>query len=384
MRILVAPDSFKGSLTAAEAAAAMGRGVRAALPGAAVYPLPMADGGEGTVDALVAATGGERLTSLVRGPLGDQVSANWGLLGDGETAVIEMAAASGLLLVPPERRDPRVTSTYGTGELLLHALDRGARRIIIGIGGSATNDGGAGMLQALGARLLAADGSELPPGGAALLALDRIELSGLNPRLTQAELLVACDVTNPLTGPQGASAVYGPQKGATPEMVALLDRALTRWADLMAAQTGRDVRDLPGAGAAGGLGAGLIGFLAATIRPGIDLVGEAAGLDRLLAQVDLVLTGEGRTDGQTLSGKVPLGVARRAAAQGVPVVVISGALTADAALLHDRGIAALLSTADGPLSLEAAMAQAAELLERATAEAVRLIGLGRGLGMKVR
>jgi len=380
MRILVAPDSFKGSLTAAAAAEAMGRGIRTALPGAEVHLLPMADGGEGTVDALVTATGGRRIESTVTGPLGEPVLAPWGLLGDGSTAVIEMAAASGLLLVPPERRDPRITTTYGTGELIRLALDRGVRRIVIGIGGSATNDGGAGMLQALGGSLLQADGRPVERGGAGLLGLDRIDMSGLDRRLAGVELLVACDVTNPLTGPQGASAIYGPQKGATPAMVALLDQALSRLADTMARDLGRDVRDRPGAGAAGGLGAGLIGFLGAALRPGIDLVAEATGLDQRLAGADLVLTGEGRTDGQTLSGKVPLGIARRAASHRVPVIVLSGAITADAAALHDQGITALFAIANGPLSLEQAMAGAAELLEQAAAEVVRLFAAGRRQG----
>lgn len=379
MRIVIAPDSFKGSLTAAQAAGAMGRGVQAALPGAEVVRLPMADGGEGTLDALVAATGGQVLTAAVTGPLGEPLSARWGLLGDGRTGVIEMAAASGLLLVPPERRDPTATTTYGTGELIRHALNQGVERLVVGIGGSATNDGGAGMVMALGGQLLGRDGRPLGFGGAALLGLDRIDLSGLDPRLARVELLVACDVDNPLTGPRGASAVYGPQKGATPEMVPLLDRALSRLAAVMARDLGRDVAGLPGAGAAGGLGAGLMGFLGAGLAPGVEVVMEAVRFDELLTGADLVLTGEGRTDGQTLAGKVPLGVARRAARRKVPVVVLSGGVTPDAMTLHEHGITALLSIADGPMPLEQAMARAAELLERTAGEVARLVDLGRRL-----
>ncbi|WP_374712723.1 glycerate kinase [Symbiobacterium terraclitae] len=378
MKIILAPDSFKGSLTAVAAAEAMRQGVLDALPGADAIALPMADGGEGTVDALVAATGGRLVRTQVTGPLGDPVEAAFGLLGDGRTAAIEMAAASGLLLVPEDRRNPRVTTTYGTGELIRAALDVGVRRIIIGIGGSATNDGGVGMTQALGGRFLRADGTEVGRGGAALLELERIDLRGLDPRLARAELLVACDVDNPLTGPRGASAVYGPQKGAGPEDVALLDRALTRLADVAARSLGRDPRASPGAGAAGGLGYGLMAFLGAELRRGIDLVMAANGLDRLLPGAALVITGEGRTDGQTLSGKVVLGVARAAARHGVPAVVLSGAVTTDAERLLEEGVTALFSTATGPMRLEEAMDRAGELLRRAAAHTVRLARLGLG------
>jgi glycerate kinase len=379
MRIVVAPDSFKGSLTAAEAAEAMARGVRTVWAEAEVAKVPMADGGEGTVDALVAGTGGRFVTRRVTGPLGRPVEARFGLLGDGETAVIEMASASGLLLVTPDQRDPRYTTTYGTGELIRAALDLGVRRIVCGIGGSATNDGGAGMVQALGGRLLRADGTEIGFGGAALLELERIDLSGLDPRLSEVELLVACDVENPLCGPRGAAAVYGPQKGATPEMVALLDRAMGHLADVMARDLGREVRDLPGAGAAGGLGAGFMGFLGARLRPGVEVVTEAVRLEALLDGAALVITGEGRTDGQTLAGKVPLGVARVAARQGVPAIVISGAVAPDADALLDHQIAALLSISDGPMTLDEAMRRGAEMLERATARAIRLVRLGMAL-----
>ncbi|HEY8346139.1 MAG TPA: glycerate kinase [Symbiobacteriaceae bacterium] len=379
MRIVIAPDSFKGSLTAAQAAEAMARGAARVFPEAEIQTVPMADGGEGTVEALVAGTGGRIEKRTVTGPLGQPVEAHFGLLGDGKTAVIEMAAASGLLLVPKEKRDPRITTTYGTGELIRAALDLGVERIVVGIGGSATNDGGAGMVQALGGKLLKADGTPVGFGGAALLELDRIDLTGLDPRLKAVELLVACDVDNPLTGPRGASAVYGPQKGATPEMVELLDRALTHLADVVQRDLGQDLRNEPGAGAAGGLGFGLMSFLGARLRPGIEVVMEAVGIDRILAGATLVLTGEGRTDGQTLAGKVPLGVARRAAAHGVPAVVISGAVTADADALLSHNIAALVSIVSGPMSLEEAMANAGELLERASAHVLRLVRVGMSL-----
>jgi len=378
VKIILAPDSFKGSLTAVAAAEAMRQGVLDALPEADAIALPMADGGEGTVDALVAATGGRLVRRRVTGPLGDPVEAAFGLLGDGQTAAIEMAAASGLLLVPEGRRNPRVTTTFGTGELIRTALDLGVRRVVIGIGGSATNDGGVGMAQALGARFLKADGSEVGRGGAALLELERIDLSGLDPRLAESEILVACDVDNPLTGPQGASAVYGPQKGAGPEEVVLLDRALTRLADVAARSLGRDPRSNPGAGAAGGLGYGLMAFLGAGLRRGIDLVMAANGLERLLPGTSLVITGEGRTDGQTLAGKVVLGVARAAARHGVPVVVLSGAVTPDADRLLAEGVTALLSTATGPMPLEEAMDRAGELLRRAAAHTLRLARLRMG------
>jgi glycerate kinase len=278
--VVVAPDSFKGSLSAVEAAAAMERGVRAAWPDARVVKIPIADGGEGTVEAMVSATGGRYETRTVRGPLGRPVEARWGVLGDGRTAVVEMAAASGLTLVPEGRRDPRVATTHGTGQLIRAALDAGFRHIVVGIGGSATNDGGSGMARALGVRFLDGRGHPLPEGGAALLRVDSIDLSGIDPRLAGTELLVACDVDNPLTGPQGASAVYGPQKGATPAVVLELDAALERYAEVARKATGRDVARLPGAGAAGGLGAGLLFFTPARLVPGVDLVLDSARLER--------------------------------------------------------------------------------------------------------
>jgi len=296
MRIIVAPDSFKGSVSAVGTAGAIEKGIKQVFSEAEVIKLPIADGGEGTVEALVTATGGRVVYQNVVGPLGNMVEASWGIMGDGETAVIEMAAASGLPLVPKDKKDPRIATTYGTGELIKAALDRGLRKIIIGIGGSATNDGGSGMAQALGARFLDVDGQELPYGGAALANLDRVELSGMDGRLKDTKIMVACDVDNPLCGPSGASAVYGPQKGASPEMVAQLDEALRHFAGKVEQATGRDVAEYPGAGAAGGLGAGLLFFTNAALRPGVEIVLEAIGFEEMVKSAQLVITGEGRTD----------------------------------------------------------------------------------------
>jgi glycerate 2-kinase len=380
MRIIVAPDSFKGSVSALGVAEAMERGIHAVFSEAEVIKVPIADGGEGTVEALVAATAGCLMHTMVRGPLGEPVRAHWGVSGDGTTAFLEMAAASGLPLVPKEKRDPRITSTFGTGELMKAALDAGLRKLVVGIGGSATNDGGTGMARALGIRFLDAAGRDLPEGGAALVRLARIDLSGLDSRLAQASILVACDVDNPLCGPRGASAVYGPQKGATPEMVAELDAALGVFATAAAAATGRDVALSPGAGAAGGLGAGLLFFTSASLRPGVSIVLETTGFEALMRGTDLVLTGEGRTDFQTAMGKAPVGVAAVARRHGVPVICLSGGLGdgADDVLAH--GIDALASTVPQPMSLEACMGQGAALVEAAAARVCRLLKVGVALG----
>jgi glycerate kinase len=370
-RVVVAPDSFKGSLSAIDAARAMERGVRRTWPDAEVVKVPIADGGEGTVAAMVMATGGGFRETRVSGPLGEPVLARWGVLGDGETAVVEMAAASGLPLVPEGRRDPRVTSTRGTGELLRAALDAGFRRIVVGIGGSATNDGGSGMARALGVRFLDASGRELPEGGAALASLDRLDLRGVDARLAGAEILVACDVDNPLTGPRGASAVYGPQKGATPEVVLELDAALGRLAEVARAATGRDVAELPGAGAAGGLGAGLLFFTPARLVPGVELVLGAARFDDLVRGAALVVTGEGRTDAQTAMGKAPVGVARVAGRHGVPVLLVSGSLGPGADEVLGHGIGRIESASPPGMPVGEAMARAAEPLEAAVARSVQ-------------
>lgn len=378
MRIVVAPNAFKGSLSALEAAEAIAEGIHVVTPDADVVLVPIADGGDGTVDALVAATRGERRSLRVRGPLGHPVDAEYGLIDAGSTAVIEMAKAAGLALVPPDKRDPRVTSTYGVGELLQHAYDAGARHVIVGIGGSATNDGGAGMAQALGYHLLDETGRELPPGGLALRHLARIHVGGVHATWNGTEVDVACDVTNPLTGPRGASAVYGPQKGATPAMVADLDAALHHFAEIIRRDLGVDVEPLPGAGAAGGLGAGLVAFTGAHLRPGAEMVMEALRLDERLSGAQLVITGEGRLDSQTARfGKGPAAVARHAKNAGIPVVAIGGSVAdeTELRLLFDG----LEATVVEPGTLDEAIAQARPLLVRAATRLMWLVLAGRRL-----
>jgi len=375
MRIVVAPNAFKGSLSALAAAKAIGDGIRLADPDADLTLVPIADGGDGTVDALVAGADGQHRVLRVRGPLTDPVDADYGVIDGGKTAVIEMAKAAGLALLPQDKRDPRVTTTYGVGELLQHAYDGGARHFIVGIGGSATNDGGAGMAQALGYHLLDAQGHELPPGGLALQNLARIHVGGVHANWTDAQVDVACDVTNPLTGPSGASAVYGPQKGATPEVVAELDAALKHFAQIIRRDLGVDVEPLPGAGAAGGLGAGLVAFTGARLRPGAEMVMEALNLDDRIKGADLVITGEGRLDSQTARfGKGPAAVARHARKAGIPVVGLAGGIAdeAELRLLFDG----LEATVVEPCTLEDAIAQAEPLLLRAANRVMRLLLAG--------
>jgi glycerate kinase len=381
MKIVIAPDKFKGSLTAAEACDAIERGVRRVLPRARIVKLPLADGGEGTVRALVSATSGKLVTRRVTGPLGGKVSATFGLLGDGRTAVIEMAAASGLVLVPERKRNPLITTTYGTGELIAAALELGARRILIGIGGSATNDGGAGMAMALGARLLDRSGRNIGFGGGELRKLDRVDFRRFSVLGSRFSVLVACDVFNPLCGPNGASAVYGPQKGATPAMVKLLDRNLAHYAKIVE----RDVPvrptlpRLPGAGAAGGLGYGLCAFLGAKLQRGIELVLDHLDFESHLRGADLVITGEGAVDEQTLHGKVPMGVARRARKFGVPVIALGGSVPPSASALFGHGIDGLLSVCHSPMTLSEAMQNAASLLELCAERAMRVWRVGSQL-----
>ncbi|ELY2621913.1 glycerate kinase [Cronobacter malonaticus] len=354
-KIVIAPDSFKESLSAMDVAKAIEAGFREIYPQAHYVCVPMADGGEGTVEAMVAATGGQIITTPVTAPLGNKVDGFFGLLGDGETAVVEMAAASGLHLVPAAQRDPRITTSYGTGELILAALERGVKAIIIGIGGSATNDGGAGMMQALGARFLDGEGRELAPGGAALARLARLDLSALDPRLAQVSVTVACDVDNPLCGEKGASAVFGPQKGATPAMVTELDAALRCFGEQLEAVTGKTIISAPGAGAAGGMGAALLGMLNAELRPGIEIVIESLGLAQAVRDADLVITGEGRLDSQSIHGKTPIGVARVAKQFQRPVVAIAGSLTPDYQIVHEHGIDAAFSVIDRIVTLQEAL-----------------------------
>ncbi|EOD54259.1 glycerate kinase [Aeromonas molluscorum] len=355
MKIVIAPDSFKESLSAMEVADAIEAGFKQVFPDATYVKLPMADGGEGTVRSLVDATDGRIVTALVTAPLGNRVEGFLGLLGDGKRAVIEMAAASGLHLVAPEQRNPLLTSSFGTGELILAALDLGVTHLILGIGGSATNDGGAGMIQALGGKLLKADGSAIELGGAGLAELATIDLSGLDPRLSELVIEVACDVNNPLCGPKGASAVFGPQKGATPEMVQQLDANLAHYADCIEQALGKQVKELPGAGAAGGMGAALVGLLGAELKPGIQIVIEALDLACVLQDADLVITGEGRIDSQTIHGKTPMGVARCAKQFGKPVIGIAGCLTDDCGVVHEHGIDAVFAVVNRAMSLPEAL-----------------------------
>ncbi|SDU15870.1 glycerate kinase [Pseudomonas pohangensis] len=371
MKVVIAPDSFKESLSAAEVAAAIARGWSKVFPDAELLLLPMADGGEGTVDALLASLGGQRMEQQAPGPLGVPVTAHWGLLADG-SAAIEVAAASGLHLLQPAQRDVCRASSRGSGELVLAALDSGAKRIVLGLGGSATNDGGAGLLQALGVRLLDARGQQLAPGGAALQQLARVDISALDPRLQQVEILVAADVDNPLCGPRGASAVFGPQKGASPDDVDLLDAALGHFARCTAQALGQDWQQEPGVGAAGGLGFALKAYLGASFCPGIQLVAQIAGLAEAVIGADLVITGEGRLDSQTLHGKTPAGVAEIAQQAGVPVLAIAGSLGDGYQALYGVGIDAAFSLVPGPLSLQQAMASAAAELEARSCDLARL------------
>ena len=376
MKIVIAPDSYKGSIYASDAARAMEVGVRRVLPDAEVVLVPVADGGDGTLETLVETSGGRIMTSEVTGPLGEPVSAQWGAMGDGVTAVAEMARTSGLALVRLEDRDPLNATTYGLGEVILEALDAGFRRFILGIGGSATNDAGAGMAQALGVRLLDAGGAELPPGGAALASLASVDASGLNPRAADADFDVACDVNNPLTGLEGASAVYGPQKGATPEMVEQLDAALANFAEVVKRDLGADVDGVPGSGAAGGLGGGIMAFLGGRLRPGVDIVLDTVDLASRLDGADLIITGEGCMDFQTVYNKAPIGVARLAGERNIPVIGVSGSLGSGFTDVHEYGIAAAVAITHAPMTLDEATDRVAELIASATEQAVRLVKVG--------
>lgn len=371
MRIVVAPDKFEGTLSAKDAAGALAAGWRRADRSADVDEVPVADGGKGTLETLLDALGGRREKVRVTGPLGDPVDADFGLgeSADGTIAVVEMARASGLALVPEARRDPARATTRGTGELIRAACRRRPRRVVVCIGGSATNDGGAGMAQALGVRLLDERGADLPPGGAALRSLSRIDASGLDPAVREVDIVAACDVDNPLTGPKGASAVYGPQKGATPEQVRLLDDALGHLAATIHRDLGLDVRDVPGVGAAGGLGAGLVAFLGARLRPGFEVVAAALDLERRLDLADVAVTGEGRFDAQTERGKAPAGVLRMAREAGCRTVLVAGQV--DASVTPPADLVYALAERAG---LEAALERPRELLEEAAAEAAAAVG----------
>lgn len=361
MKIVLAPDSFKGSISAWELSAALREGLRAAEPSAEVIEMPMADGGEGTMEALVHATGGHIREIEVHDPLGRKISAAYGILGDQETVVVEMAKAAGLPLLAPHERNPLITSTYGLGELVRHAAGAGFRRFIVGLGGSATNDGGAGALSAMGVRFFGEDGAAfVPEGGAGLARLKTIDLSGMDEAVRASSFMLASDVANPLCGPSGASAVFGLQKGATPEMAEQLDKALQRYGEVLQACTGRGVREQPGSGAAGGTGAGFMAVLGARCRSGIEIVMEAVRFDRRIRDADLIITGEGRLDGQTLSGKVIAGVCRTAAQHAIPVIGVCGSMALDGKQMDQLGLTAAFSIAPGPCTLETAMRQAAD------------------------
>lgn len=376
MKLILAPDSFKESLTAVEAAEAMARGVRRALPDAEAVPLPVGDGGEGTMDVLLHALGGRVYRAEVTYPLGERGMAEYAVLGDGRTAVVELARASGLHLVPRDRRDPLRTTTFGTGELIREALSHPVERLIVTIGGSATNDAGAGLLQALGARILDGSGRPVGFGGGSLGDVDRVDLSSLHPRLREVELLVACDVTNPLVGPRGASRVFGPQKGADAETVERLEANLTRFADVVRRDTGRPLHDEPGAGAAGGTGYALM-LCGGRLVSGIDLVLDTLGFDERLRGADYVLTGEGKIDDQTPGGKVIAGIVRRARKAGVPVIAFAGAVRPGYEPLYGEGLLAVFGITPHPCSLEQALRESGANLSVAVENAVRLLGRSR-------
>ena len=367
---MIAPQSFKGSADAVSVAAAIARGVRRVWPDAETVEVPLADGGEGTVRALVHATSGEMRTARVHDPLLREIDAEWGVLGDRTTAVVEMAAASGLPLLKESERDARITSTRGTGELIIAAAASGAHRIVIGIGGSATNDGGAGMARAFGYRFFDRDGNELPEGGGALARLHRID-GQTDPRLVRPAIDAACDVVNPLLGPEGASAVFGPQKGATPEIALELDAALARYADVVERFVGRKIRDVPGAGAAGGLGAGLLAFLDARLVSGAKLVLDAVGFDRKLAGATLVITGEGRIDRQSAYGKLTQAVTVAARGRGVPVVAVAGSTGEGHEAMRDLGVERIETLAATAAEREAAMREPLPRIEAAANRLVR-------------
>ncbi|GDX05199.1 glycerate kinase [Buttiauxella sp. A111] len=380
MKIIIAPDSYKESLSALEVATQIEAGFREVFPNACYVKLPVADGGEGTVDAMVAATDGDIIEVGVTGPLGEPVQAFYGISGDKQQAFIEMAAASGLEQVPPEFRNPLKTTSWGTGELIRYALDSGVNSVLIGIGGSATNDGGIGMMQALGARLLDSDGEPLGLGGGEVARLASIDISGLDTRLKACRIEVACDVTNVLTGKEGASAVFGPQKGATPEMVNELDRALEHYAKIIARDLNINVLELSGGGAAGGMGAALYAFCGAELRPGIEIITRALKLDELVRDADLVITGEGRIDSQSIHGKVPIGVAKVAKRYNIPVIGIAGSLTPDVGVVHEHGLDAVFSVLYSICTLEEALENAGDNLRMASRNIAATIAIGCSVG----
>jgi len=373
MNLLICPDSYKDALPARDAARAIAEGALRADPTLAIDQCPLADGGEGSLDALLAATGAERRSARVQDALGRPCDAAWGWHSASHTAYIELAEASGLQALTRDERTALNSTTHGVGELILEALDAGAERLLVTLGGSATNDGGAGMLVALGARLLDADNQPLAPGGAALERLATLDLSGLDTRLGKIDVEAAVDVDNPLLGDHGASAIFGPQKGATEDDVARLDRALAHLADHTAKALGDDHRDLPGAGAAGGMGFAVAAFLKGRLRPGIEMIMEQAGMEARLKAADLVITGEGQLDGQSLSGKTPIGVSRAARQHGVPVILLAGRMAPGWQAALEEGVSAAFALADGPMELDEALSRCAELLADRSENLIRVI-----------
>ncbi|WP_028389838.1 glycerate kinase [Bacillus cihuensis] len=371
MKIVIAPDSFKGSLSAVEASISIKKGIKRAFPAAETVLLPIGDGGEGTMETLVVATGGSKRSVSVTGPLGESVEAEYGILGNGETCVIEMASASGLAHITSDKLNPRLATTYGTGELIKQALDDGFQSFILAIGGSATNDGGAGMLQALGLKLLDEEGKEISFGGAELARINSIDISGFDKRIKGMKFLIASDVQNPLIGPDGASSVFGPQKGATIEDVKILDQCLTHWANEVEKVTGIHLHDLQGAGAAGGLGGAFQAFFPAEMRRGIDIVIEYTKLEQALVGADLVITGEGQVDYQTASGKTPMGVAQAAKGLGIPTIILAGSIGQGVETLYQFGVVSVNSIINKPMKLNEAMERADELVEHCSEQVAR-------------
>lgn len=375
MKIVIAPDSFKGSASAMEVAKAIEKGIKNYAPDVETVLVPVADGGEGTMDSLVSATGGKTVKVEVKNPLGETIIAEYGILGDGKTCVIEMASASGLYLIPEEKRNPLKATTYGTGQLIKKALDDGCRNFILAIGGSATNDGGIGMLQALGMKLLDESGKEVGFGGEELDRIVKIDDSEFDDRISKSSFLIASDVQNPLIGPDGASYVFGPQKGATPEMVELLDKKMESWANVVEKVTGISLHNHPGAGAAGGIGGAFQAFFPAEMRRGIDIVIEYTGLSKKLHGADVVFTGEGQIDFQTASGKTPMGVAQEAQKQGIPTIVITGSIGKGIDTLYQFGIKSIHSIVNGPMTLGEAMQRAPQLIEQKAEQLMRTMML---------
>jgi len=373
MKIIIAPDSFKGSLSALEVCENIEIGIRKVFKSAEIVKVPMADGGEGTVQSLVDATGGKLINLKVKGPLLKSVDAFYGILGDGNTAVIEMAAASGITLISKEERNPMKTTTYGTGEMIKHALDKGCRNFIIGIGGSATNDGGAGMLNALGVKLLDENGEEIGYGGGSLDKLCVIDISKIDSRIKVSNIVAACDVDNPLCGERGATCIFGPQKGADENMIITLDKNLSHFADMVDKYLGVSIIDYPGAGAAGGLGGGLLAFLNAKLQSGVNIVIETTALEDKLKDADLVITGEGMIDYQTQYGKTPYGVAMLSKKYDIPVIAIAGSIGRDAEELYLKSFDSIFSIIDKPMGLEEAIENSAILLQKAAERIMRVI-----------